>query len=605
MGAFSLSTSSSAQDALRHYHHIRQEVVFQWAEKKDFEDEKMLVALRLYIKTLKDTQAIIPNQLSHALIKLKATPLIQDSDVCGLAELNLDIHERWIDSDVKTFIPYIRHDDLSKTEAERLLKQWARETFSSFLGGLRTQMESSSDPLTVMKLRQQVLDLWLSNHRHSIGLGSAESLDGLRDVFNLQYERLIQSRVSNLTGTGAAAKDLLHAWQPNVYNALPSLWDPSMTSMDVSKGAKPFQESLAARSYGKTEPLNRFTSEYRDFLDKIEDMQKVIKKIRETKWSADIEEVDNVDEVLDNKQVLLGEDDPNFMQDKLNDALVSSYIGLQSALSELHPDSEDENCSQKSCFILRLWREIRQHLPQSYQNSEIGFGSILALQKSIANALIRPQLKQCDERIQKLIRKGNVSARSLWDGDPPLPILPSTWTYRLLLDLSTAMAACGSDVWSPQATEILKETFTAEVVPLIEKVSSDNSVKINGHMNGEVSGDADMDEQTNTPITRNPIDDFVNESKETRKNGAPINGTAKKPSPTHQSQDLKIQTLFDINYLVSATGVKGVATENNKLVSLQERLSNDLGLEAKLMERVRKDAIDYWKRTSLLFGLLS
>ncbi|KAF6241450.1 hypothetical protein HO173_000160 [Letharia columbiana] len=265
MCAFSLATSSSPKDVIRHYHHMRLEAISENMSQDGDGHDNVLLALRLYVKTLKDTQAVIPTQLARALERLKLVPLFKSQDVYSLIELNLDVHERWIGDDIRTFTPYIRHDDLTKAEAERSLKQWAKSAFGSFLAGLRNRIEDVEDPERLVDLRRQVLELWLSNHQHSTGVDSAETLDGLRHVFNLQSTRLIQSRASKLDRVGLIVKNVLQNWQAGVSDLTPSLWDSSMTSMEFENGGKSFRERLASRFTGKNEPLNKVSLEYVSF----------------------------------------------------------------------------------------------------------------------------------------------------------------------------------------------------------------------------------------------------------------------------------------------------------------------------------------------------
>ena len=325
MCAFSLATSSSPKDVTRHYHHTRLEAISENMGQGDDGHDSMLLALKLYVKTLKDTQAVIPVKLAHALEGLKSVPLFKSQDVYSLVELNLDVHERWIGDDIRTFTPYIRHDDLSKAEAERSLEKWAKTAFDSFLAGLRNRIQDVEDPGRLIDLRRQVLELWLSNHQHPTGVDSTETLDGLREVFNLQCTRLIRIRTSKLGQVSFAVKNILRDWQPGVSDLTPSLWDSSMTSMEFENGGIPFRERLANRLAGKNDVLNRVSLEYVSYLKSIEDLEEMIKKLREARWADDVDDVDDEDDLLDNKQVLLSEDDPRLLQGELNIDLDGAY----------------------------------------------------------------------------------------------------------------------------------------------------------------------------------------------------------------------------------------------------------------------------------------
>ena len=630
MCAFSLATSSSPKDVIRHYHHVRLEAISENMSQGGDGHDSVLLALRLYVKTLKDTQAVIPTQLARELEKLKSVSLFKSQDVISLVELNLDVHERWIGDDIRTFIPYIRHDDLTKAEAERSLKHWAKSAFGSFLAGLRNRIQDVENPERLIDLRRQVLELWLTNHQHSSGVDSAETLDGLRNVFILQSTRLIQSRASKLHRVGSIVKDVLQNWQHDVSDHTPSLWDSSMTSMNFENGGKPFRERLATRFVGMNEPLIRVSSEYLSFIESIGDLEEMIMKLRETRWVDDVEDVDNEDDWLDNKQVLLSEDDPRLLQEELDSTLHDAYTELQVLLNKLLHESETTTSGQQAAYLIRVWREVRQHLPKSYQSAELGQSSIPSLQHTIADEALRMPLERCSKRIAKRSQAKLLQARPLWEGNPELPVLPSTWTYRFLLDLASSMNACGSDVWSPQAVDALKKELILSIAPMLE---GRQAVQVNGHRDrdlldgedkeeeeleeevkkdeeeieervreehgeadGEAAGEGEEETKGNTERLEKPP--------ETLLNGTMSNGHVE-PEPEGEPEDGKIQRFFDIAYLINASAVKEVDAEDNQLIGLQRSLAQDLLLEPKSMERMKKDAAEYWKRTSLLFALLA
>jgi hypothetical protein len=569
--------------------------------------ENLFSALRIYVKTLRDTQAIVPGQLAHALEKLKSISLFKSQDVYPLTALNLDVHERWIGDDIKTFTPYIRHDDLSRVESERSLRQWAERAFTSFLDGLRNKIHDVQDPMELVHLRREILELWLSNHQHSLGIDSAETLDGLREVFSSQSTRITQARASKLAGIGITVQEILQNWQPGS-DLAPSLWDSSMTSMEMSHGGQAFQESLMTRSIGMNEPLSTVSQEYTVFLKGIEAVQEMIKKMREVRWVDNVDEVDDEDDLLEDKQLLLSEDDPGLLQERLSDALRDAYTELQQILSRSRPHVEDVSRGQKGSFLIRTWREVRQRLPESYQNNSLWRSSIPELQSIVADEALRVPLEKCAKRIARSSTT-TLLERPLWEGDPELPVLPSAWTYRFLLDLTSSMTSYGSDIWTTQATDILKWDLTCGIAPLLEKHQQAVALVINGHADGKA---ADAETKTaEDKDTANGEKDEEEESDQQASNGIPelqtegalINGHAT-PQP-RESEDVRIQRLFDILYLINATASKDMNDEDNYLVKIRDWLADDLALDAKSVERMKKDAGEYWKRTSLLFALLA
>ena len=609
MCAFSLATSSSPKDVLRHYHHIRLEAITENMEEDSAGHENILLALRVYVKTLKDTQAVVPGQLAHALEKLKLTSLFKSRDVHSLIELNLDVYERWIGDDIRTFTPYIRHDDLSKLEAERSLLQWAKRAFSSFLDGLRNRIKDVQDPLALLKLRRKVLELWLSNHQHSLDIDTAETLNNLRDVFNYQSSSITKAHASTLADVGIAVQEILQNWRPGISDLAPSLWDPSMTSMEMSHGGQAFRESLMTRSTGKTESLRKVSKKCTAFLEGIDAVEEMIKRLRESKWADDVDDVDDDDDVLDNKQVLLSEDDPRLLQEELNNALHEAYASLQATLGNSTPDRKDINRGQKSIFLVRTWRELRQRLPKSYQNNGLGLNSIPTLQSIIADEALRKPLERCSNRIARVTATKDLLEKSLWEGEPPLPILPSAWTHRFLLDLTSAMTSFGSDIWTTQATHSLTMGLIKGIATMLEMSQETVPLAVNGRVNGE-AGDTETKEPEDEDLSNGEGNNDGKQEKDEEVlkkehvNGAAVNGFSESKA-VEDSKDAKTQRLFDTLYLINVTARRETDCEENELIRLRDLLAEDVALEPKSVERMKKDAEEYWKRTSLLFALLA
>ena len=603
MCAFSLATSSSPKDVLRHYHRIRLEAISEKVEQGVSGYENMLLALRIYVRTLKDTGAVAPGQLANALERLKSVSLFKSQEVYSLMELNLDIHVRWIGDDIKTFTPYIRHDDLSKAEVDVSLKQWAKKAFSTFLDGLSNRIQGVQDPLLLVQLRREVLELWLSNRQNSMGIDSIETLDGLRDVFNSQATRIIERRASVLADIGLMVEQILRNWQSGLSGPTPSLWELSMSSMDMANFGKAFRENLMTRSIGKTEPLDTVSRQYTAFLEDIEAVEEMIRNIRQTKWVDEADDVDDEEDPLDSKQVLLSEDDPALLQENFNNALHKAYADLQGVLTRLHPHDKDASCGHQSSFLIRIWRDVRQRLPRGYKDNDLGLTSIPTLQKMVINEALRTPLERCTKRIARTNARKSLRERLLWEGDPELPVLPSAWTYQFLFDLVSSMSSYGSDLWTAQAANGLKRGLIPSIEPILRWRQE---VEMNGHAKSE-----DINAHTKDPENEELVNGEIDEQGEheakdsstEKANTALANG---EPSDNKgKAKDAKIQRLFDVIYLISAFAVKELDSPDNTLMSLQDSLTEDLALDGQSVERMKMNAQEYWKRTSLLFALLA
>ena len=616
MLAFTLATSSSPTDVVRHFHHLRLIAMGEYMDEAAEKQERMLIALRLYVKTLRDTQAIVPGQLSLAMQGLKAVPIFKSPEVNEQIGLSLDVHDQWISEDIKAFTPYIRHDELTRSEAEGMMKSWAKSAIGRFLRGLKERIQSVEKPSQLMHLRKVILELWLSHYQHSFGVHSTEILDALRDVFSTRAIILTQQSVHGLSKVDQIVLSTIRNWEPGVTDALPSLWSPTMTSMETSNGAKQFRQKLMDLSTGKNEPLSAVYSTYQTWLNGIKDIEKIIQEAKNMPWDDNLD-VDE-EELLGDKQTLLSEDDPRLLEDSLRNNLDVAFTQLSESLSHIASTLKSSQRGSQAAFLLRTWREIQLHPPSSFFKNNFGLDAIHSLLQILAVSALTSPLESCSKRLDTLQRNPHFPARPLWEGDPELPVMPSPWAYRLLLEVIQAMARFGTDVWSPEAVKMIKREMTIRLTQLLEKTSQDGqrpSEQVNGDINRESAG---HDEVNDAAEENESSDDAVDGNEKNaeasnptaRENRSDTSGGDPPPKPDF-SPDKQTQQLFDIFYLIDATAVDPTANNEaamkvgNGLLDVAQSLKEDLSLENRLFERLKKNAADYWKRTALLFGLLT
>jgi len=479
MCAFALATSSSPTDVLRHYHHLRLEAIGE-SRQRSGHDLDILQSLRIYINTLKDSRSAFPGSLIQALERLKAVPILRSPEICALTDLNLDLHERNLSDDIRMFTPYIRLDGLQKAESESLLKHWGKQAFHSFLEILRANASNIADIHQLLNLRNATLEVWYSNRQYAVGLDSAEIVDDLRDVFNSRWSNIIQKQAASLENVSAEVQAILQSWLGGYSDGSPMLWTPAMLSIETTNGAKSFRETLITTLQGRNDPVRLVTERYRTWAQSIEHIEETIQQISTVKWEDDLDGVDDEVDVLNNKQVLLNEDDPRMLKDRLSEYLHSGFSQLQEAMNKATSDLSDQGHGQKAVFLLRVWREIRQHLPKTYEDEALGLDSVTTLQRLVAKAVCHKPLAHGRKRMEKTYQSITVAGKALWEGDPPLPVLPSPWLFRLLRELSSALEIFGTDVWSPQSITIVKEHLRSSLAFMLNSIAKPDP-QTNGH----------------------------------------------------------------------------------------------------------------------------
>ncbi|KAL9008603.1 MAG: hypothetical protein Q9173_006289 [Seirophora scorigena] len=622
MCAFSLATSSTAIDVIHHFYHIRQSTMSELGKKADG-NMGIFRSLRTFVKTLKDAQNIAPIQLARALENLKAYPLLQSPDLNSLTELNLDIHQRWLGDDITMFTPYVRHDNLQKLEATRILNRWAKDAFSSFLDDLRSKLSNVEDPASILDLRQEMLELWLQSRQHSTAVDVSEVLWGIQEVFIDRLKYLIHQQCARLGGLASTITSILDHWETGISDDRPPMWDNAVTAVATGPGGKALKEALSAGAHGRSRPVQTTTAAYAEWLDGIRDLESVIEKSRKKRWTEDLDDLDEDDDVLENSQSLLSEDDPRILQDTLQTAIASNLHKLQDSV-RIHADdlqaTRDEDhatTGHKACFLLRIWRDITNHLPSSHSNPNLHPNFVNALQSQLSEAVLRQPLLHAEKRLSKTLRQPQVRARVLWEGDPPLPVLPSPQAFRLLHDVVRSMAAFGADVWTPRAVGILKRRIREVLAPLLGRLSegaksvNDQSPTHDTSSEQHASTNPDAKDEQAVPEKQEDEDVLQAETQEDVEEPPPVDRTAAKVSsepsggPSEEvTRDIAVQRLFDVFYLQHATSVEGPDAED-ALGRIQSVVVEGLDLPSGDVQRMSKRAEAYWKRTELLFALLA
>ena len=585
MCAFLLATSSSQTDVLRHFHHIRLGAISAQIEQSRRNERNILLVLQLWIRTQRDTRAIFPRRLDGALTNVQAVPLFQSPEIQNMLELDYSVHARWIGDDIKSFTPYIRHGDLQPGAVEQLVITWAQMSLSTLMSGVRDILDRIDDLVIILRLRNNVLRLWLSSLRHVSCGDKSEVLDNFRQVFKEQLVRLLRQRCDSLSKVFSTISTVFN--QPDHYNVMgsPSLWDTSTITTNISSGAKEFKSVILARRHGRNDAIDVVILEYTNWLKSIEEIHVAIQSLAATRWEDNPDDIDDDDgDMLDKWLTSLNEDDPRSLNHELAEALGNAFFDLQTSVEDLVED-EGNLGGTKPILLLRVLREIKQQAPPSYNDGRLLECSIPSLQHMVARWVVTKALETCMRLTKKSSQKTIVSGRALWDGTPALPILPSQWVFRLLRRLVSDMADIGMDIWSHKAVEKVKRCLRSALVEQILEFPSGGK-KINGYQGGD---------RHEEPVV-NSKDDAVEGAKEE-------DGTT--PSISDK-RDGEIQKLFDLLYLHNAAVISGEGDQDrdgldNHVKTLQE----ELHLTENMERRLRKGAAEYWKRTSLLFALLA
>jgi len=582
LAAYSLATSSGARDVLRHFLRVRGQAMALSFEADRDDNERdagkgtkgVPRCLELYTKTLRDVQSMVPNKLRDVLAALKKDALLVDQSLRGMDGLRLDIYKRWCGDEIQYYTPFIRHDDLEVEQAREMLISWAKEGSSVFLRGLGKTLQGMTEFKAIVELRTRVLKLWIQEGGKAKGFDPSVLLNRIRHTVNGHMLSVLEAKVAKLRLVGSEVAAALDAWREGTTDQHQSLWDGGSFDTDLSNGAAQFTHDVVSRLYGRNNAVSKAVACYQSWYHVIDDVAVVAEQLRRQRWDNDVDEIED-EETIEERQKILSKEDPQELNDHLSVSLVKAFENLDDHLGLLWKSyQQGPSTGHIAMYMLRVLRDIRVRLPQELDAIEsFGLRVIPSLHEALVSAVL---LTPLDELATTVLAKRAVAGRNLWEGLPELPTSPSPGIFRFLRNVSTSMSDAGGDLWSPTALAVLKKQLRDQVSKtwLESLVAADKVAQ--AIVNEEKAEDAEAEAE-------------LTDGKE----------QTAEADAGERRRDLFIQWLFDISYL-------GLFLRGDKsLGDLGDTVLSKTGLDKAAKERLTKSSQEYWKRTSLLFGLLS
>ncbi|KXJ94286.1 hypothetical protein Micbo1qcDRAFT_159381 [Microdochium bolleyi] len=621
MCAYSLASSSGAKDVMFHFLNVRAKVLaFEYnLDEHDVPrgSENVLRGLDLYTGTLLDVQALIPNKLSEALAALKQSPLLSDDSLKSLETLRLDIYERWCGEDIHHFTPFIQHNDLEGSQARDMLHAWAGKGGETLLSGTRETLEHTSEFKGITDLRTRVLQHWIKNGGRAKGFDPSVVLGGLRKVINDRLLALLDTKVSKLRLVGSEVAATLESWKAGLTDQQPGLWSSGLLEVDASENASHMTQAVVSRLHGRNEAVSRAVTSYGSWFQLVDDVGELVEHLKRQRWDNDVDEIED-EEVIEERQKMLSKEDPQKLHDQLVSSLREGFRKLDEHLSaQWQAQRDGDNSGQVAMYLLRILRDIRGSLPKIDGLEEFGLSNVSELHEKLAGCVA---VSPVENFAAVTLPKRRVVGRALWEGNPvALPVNPSPAIFRLLRDLMRTMGDAGLDLWTPAAVRALKTTFRAGLVTAWREELETWKVVAPSEDKGTdaVEKNDEKDSEKDVEDDKEPSD---SNSKETT-NGTEYTAESSKATVDSQSataavtsselsKDLLVQWVYDINYLdqslrVDGTGPAAADEEAGSLSKLAEDVATRAGLGTGEQARLNKSAQEYWKRSSLLFGLLA
>ncbi|KAK4661546.1 uncharacterized protein QC763_705430 [Podospora pseudopauciseta] len=593
LSAYALATSSGARDVLGYFLRVRGEAIALALEVDEEErvarsPEDVIRALGLYIQTLQDVQALVPGKLADALMRLKREKLLENEELLKMEGLRLDVYKRWCGDEIQFYTPFLRHDDLDGKAAREMLFGWADKGRKVVLEGLENTLKEMGEFKAIVELRTEVLKLWISEGGKARGFDPSEVLEEIREAVNKHMLRVLEQKVAKLRLVGSEVSAAVEAWKEGRSDQHESLWDMDSYDTDLSNGAAQFTQHVVSRLYGRNDDVSKAVASYKSWFRVIDDVGTVVDQLKRQRWDNDVDEIED-EETIEERQQLLAKDDPAALGKHLNESLVKSFKKLDENLSTLWKEQQDSpNRGHIAMYFLRVLRDIRSRLPENAEVKGFGLEAVPSLHRALVSTVA---ISPLDELATVALVRRTVVGRSLWEGEPALPSSPSPGAFKFLRNLVGAMGDAGVDLWSPTAVSVLKETLRKQLSEVwLEAVS-----KLTEGLEPEVQTET---EETPKPEAEEGTSDTSDPKEESLEREA---AKTEAVPDIVRHRDLLVQWLYDIYYLSSFLGTDDTFKQLSDVVLSK----TDLEHSATAKQRLQKTSQDYFKRTNLLFGLLS
>ncbi|KAK6361986.1 hypothetical protein TWF730_005690 [Orbilia blumenaviensis] len=582
--------------------------------------ETILEAIRLVNENLRLSTQLFPRRLSDTLTTLKIKPLFQEPAINDILELNMAVHGRWISETIRKYTPWLKTDDLSNDSCKAEISSKLGTTLRAIFDGLEKAVKVVNKVESLVQIRHDILAASRGVMGRTSNLNSEDlnqSLTKIREIVNTRIREVLNGDIAAIGVLGSELSTLITG-DGTARKKEPVSWSTMLSSFENAKGGRNLKAMVRAVNHSDKSGLRAIRLKHAKWVANITDNYTHIKKMNEEKdWDPDN---DDDDDDIDAPESLkdMNNKDAQSLLSTYSEGLLEGYRLLETNLSSLVNEmrqpgeaAESPQPIENACIALRFITVIRNTSPQHQNNSIIDlswFGKdiLTELHDFLAKGVAKKALRGFGKDLSKRKWASDVSFDSLWEGSPKLPIQPSPLVFKFLRALVQSMNEVGIDVWSRDAADTIKRNVAKTIWEELEASLTSAEKQTNG-----VSG-LGIETKEVTENDEPKEAETKDESKENDAKGEKVTN-AESPPTNPLKREQVLQTYFDATYLDNAFRTsrgREVGGEDKKesatVISWEfvERTGDKVSIGTDERERMSRSAEDFWRRTSLLFGVL-
>lgn len=209
--SLSLVKTSPPADLLRHFLYIRSNAISSAIKHGNLDTLAILNALRLFERSLRDTEVMFPKRISEALMQLKSKPLFNNPEFKAITGLNLDTNEKWLPEDIQRFIPWVRHDELERARINEAVRAWAVRELVVLNKNIERALGDITNIEVLVGLRKEIMDLLKSNDSQLVQMiiRNENPRQKFRELLKQRLSELLKARIEKLSDLGVIADSLM------------------------------------------------------------------------------------------------------------------------------------------------------------------------------------------------------------------------------------------------------------------------------------------------------------------------------------------------------------------------------------------------------------
>ncbi|KAF3229308.1 hypothetical protein TWF106_004226 [Orbilia oligospora] len=628
LGAYSLITSSSASDTFMYFQNLRLNAVVSLLRQDTVSAETILEAIRLVNENLRLSTHLFPRRLSDTLTTLKIKPIFQEPAIHDILELNMAVHGNWISESIRKYTPWLKTDDLSNDGCKAEISSKLGTTLRAIFDGLEKAVKVVNQVESLVQIRYNILAASRGVMGRTSDLNSEDlkqSLSKIREIVNTRIREVLNGDIGGIGVLGSELSTLVA--NSTTRKREPASWSSMLSSFENAKGGRNLKAMVRAVNHSDKSGLRAIRLRHAKWVSNIASNYSHIRKMAEERdWDPDNDDDDDEIDAPESLKEMNNKDTESLLS-IYSEGLLEGYRLLETNLSTLvdgmrQTDEEAESTLpiENSCIALRFITVIRNTSLQ-YANTNIidlswfGKDATSRLYEFLAKGVAKKALRGFGKDLSRRKWTSDVSFDSLWEGSPKLPVQPSPLVFKFLRALVQSMNDIGADVWSRDAADTLKRNVAKSIWEELEASLVSAEKQTNGVSDlGIDTKETKNDESKNEGEDAKGEDAKGEDAKGEDAKGEDAKGDKEAdPSPSLKREQV-LQTYFDTTYLDNAfrtarrRDVGGDEKNKESTIVLSwefvERTREKISIETDERERMSRSAEDYWRRTSLIFGVL-